>query len=137
MDLGLDVVSRFHRTQFSPGAIREFATELNFTAKMVAFLRSELDLRSRDPSDLLVRWVLDAEGMYEGRVVASVVERFRPVVKNSLQIVLRDIVRRSVAAAPQDGRLARTGRSVGTNLLIGSFGSTPKKCIRPSKKFWT
>lgn len=98
IDLGLDVLSRFHKSTFSPGAIREFATELNYTAKITTYLRGELDLRNRDPSDVLVRWVLAGEGMYDGRVVASVVERFRPIVKNALQLVLRDIVRRSVAA---------------------------------------
>jgi hypothetical protein len=98
LDLGLDVLARFHRTAFSPGAIRDFATELNFTSKMTAFLRGELDLRGRDPSDNLVRWILAAEGMYEGRVMASVIERFRPIARNALQIVLRDVVRRSVMA---------------------------------------
>jgi hypothetical protein len=98
LELPLDVLARFHKSLFSPGAIREFATELNYTAKMTAFLRGELDLRNRDPSDGLVRWVLSNEGMFEGRLVASVVERFRGIVKNSLQIVLRDVVRRSVAA---------------------------------------
>lgn len=98
VDLGLDVLARFHKSVFSPGAIREYATELNYTAKMTSFLRQELDLRSREPSDALVRWILTGEGMYEGRVVASVLERFRPIAKNALQLVLRDVVRRSVAA---------------------------------------
>lgn len=98
LDLGLDVLARFHKSVFSPGAIREYATELNYTARMMAFLRQELDLRSREPSDALVRWILSGEGMYEGRVVASVLERFRPIAKNALQMVLRDVVRRSVAA---------------------------------------
>ncbi len=98
IDLGLDVLARFHRSAFSPSAIREYATELNYTARMTALLRQELDLRNREPSEALVRWVLGSEGMYDGRVTAGVVERFRPIVKNAVQIVLRDIVRRSVAA---------------------------------------
>lgn len=98
VELGLDVLARFHKSVLSPGAIRDFATELNYTTKITSYLRGELDLRTREPSDAFIRWVLAGEGMYDGRVVASVVERFRPLVKNSLQIVLRDIVRRSVAA---------------------------------------
>jgi hypothetical protein len=97
-DLGLDVLTRFHKSAFSPHAIREFATELNYTARVTTHLRQELDLRNREPSDALVRWMLGTEAMYEGRVTAGVVERFRPIVKNALQLVLRDIVRRSVAA---------------------------------------
>jgi hypothetical protein len=97
-DFGLDVLSRFHKAQFSPGGIRDYATELNYTQKITQFLRSELDLRTRDPGDALVRWVLASENVFEGRAVASVVERFRPIVKNALHQVLRDVVRRSFVA---------------------------------------
>lgn len=94
----LDVLARFSRDWFSPTAIRDYATELNFTAKLTAVLRNELDLRSREPSDALVRWLLSTANAYEGRMVASVLDRFRPIVKSALQTVLRDIVRRSLAA---------------------------------------
>jgi len=97
-DFGLDVLSRFHKSQFSPGGIRDYATELRYTQKITQYLRSELDLRNRDPGDALVRWVLASEDVFEGRVVASVVERFRPIVKNALHQVILDVVRRSLVA---------------------------------------
>ena len=97
-DPGLDILARFHKSVFSPEAIREFATELIYLSRMVKLLRKELDLRDKDPSEELVRWILGAEKMYEGRVTANVVERFAPISKNALTIVLRDIVRRSLAA---------------------------------------
>ncbi|HWQ52652.1 MAG TPA: type I restriction endonuclease [Bryobacteraceae bacterium] len=102
LDQALDILGRFHKSVFSPEAIRDFATELNYTAKMVTFLRAELDLRDRDPSENLVRWILAGERMYDGRVTANVVERFCPITKSALQIVLRDIVRRSVAALDKE-----------------------------------
>ena len=102
IDQGLDVFARFNKAVFSPDAIREYATELNYTARMVAFLRDELDLRDREPSERFVRSILSQEGMYPGRITASVVERFSPIAKNALQIVLRDIVRRSVAALDKE-----------------------------------
>lgn len=102
IDQGLDVFARFNKAVFSPDAIREYATELNYTARMVAFLRDELDLRDREPSDRFVRSILAQEGMYPGRITAGVVERFSPIAKNALQIVLRDIVRRSVAALDKE-----------------------------------
>lgn len=107
LDLGMDILPRFHKSVFSPGAIREYATELNYTAKMMNFLRQELDLRSREPSDTFVRWILAGDGMYDGRVVSSVLECFRPIAKNALQLVLRDVVRRSIAAL-DDGVTAPT-----------------------------
>jgi hypothetical protein len=97
-ELLTDTLTRFHKSVFAPGAIRDFATELHYTNKMTAFLRNEIDLGTREPSDSLLRWMLAAEGMYEGRVVASVLERFRPIAKNALQVVLREVVRRSLAA---------------------------------------
>ncbi|HCF59193.1 MAG TPA: hypothetical protein DFS52_14525 [Myxococcales bacterium] len=97
-DTDLEVMARFGRAVFAAEPIRDFATELTYTAKIAAFLRSELDLRDRDASENLVRWILGSAGMYEGRVTANVVDRFRPIVKNGLQRVIVEIVRRSVAA---------------------------------------
>src|SRR3954454_22743746 len=45
LDPGLEILARFHKSVLSPEAIRDYATELNYTAKMVQFLRAELDLR--------------------------------------------------------------------------------------------
>lgn len=98
LDQGLEVLARFHKSVFSAEAIRDYATELNYTAKIVDLLKRELDLRDREPTETFVRWILASEKMYYGRVTSGVVERFCPIVKNALQIVLRDIVRRSVAA---------------------------------------
>jgi hypothetical protein len=97
-DQGLDVLLRFCREYFSPEAIRDYATELLYTAKTAGFLRTELDLRDKDPTDYLVRWILKSEGFYDGVVNANVVDRFAPIVKNGLSRVLREIVRRSVSA---------------------------------------
>jgi hypothetical protein len=90
---------------FSPEAIRDFATELRYTAQIAAFLRSQLDLGDRDPSEQFMRWVLKSEGMYQGVVNANVIERFNPIVKAALTQVLRAIVRRSIAAM-EEGTVA-------------------------------
>ena len=102
LDQGLDVLARFHKSVFSAEAIRDYATELNYRAKMAAFLKEELDLREREPSDNFVRWILSSTKMYPGKVTAGIVERLSPVVKVALQAVLRDIVRRSVAAIDKE-----------------------------------
>ena len=102
VDQGIEILARFHKSVFSPGVIRDFATELNYTAKISKFLRAELDLRERNPSEKFVRWVLAEEASYTGRITANIIERFQPIIKNALQIVLRDIVRRSVAALDKE-----------------------------------
>lgn len=102
VDQGLEIMARFHKSVFSPDAIRDFATELNYTLKISTFLRAQLDLGEREPSEAFVRWVLSEEKSYTGRLTANVVERFQSIIKEALQIVLRDIVRRSVAALDKE-----------------------------------
>lgn len=98
LDQGLDVLYRFSKSIFSPDAIRDYATELFYTAKIADFLRGELDLREREPSEYFIRWILKSESMYDGVVNSNVVDRFKSISKNSLTRVIRDIVRRSVSA---------------------------------------
>jgi len=106
IDQGLEIMARFGKTIFSAEAIRDYATELKYTASMAAFLREELDLKDRDPSENLVRWILKAEGkngkLYEGIVNANVVDRFRPIAKAAITRVIREIVRRSVTAMEEE-----------------------------------
>lgn len=98
VDLPYEVLARFHRANFSAEIIRDYASDLIFTSQLITFIRDELDLRTREPSDALVRWILASASFYDGRVTGGVVERFRPLVKSALQVVLKDIVRRSVLA---------------------------------------
>lgn len=97
-DQGLDVMARFGKGVFSPEAIRDYATELKYTASIANFLRDELDLKDRDPSESLIRWILKSEKMYDGIVNANVVDRFRPIAKAAITRVVREIVRRSITA---------------------------------------
>jgi hypothetical protein len=114
VDLRLDVLVRFSRAQFNAEAIRDFATELFHTSTIVQFLRNELDLRGRPPSEHFIRWVLASDRIHEGRVTEKVVDRFRPILSNALQTVLREIVRRSVAALDQGVTEAATPNATAT-----------------------
>lgn len=97
-DQGLEIMARFAKGVFSPEAIRDYATELKYTASIANFLREEWDLKDRDPSENLIRWILKSEKMYDGIVNANVVDRFRPIAKAAISRVVREIVRRSIAA---------------------------------------
>lgn len=111
-DQGLDVLARFAKSVFSADAIRDYATELRYTAEMAAFLRKELDLKDREPSEYFVRWILKAEQMYDGVVNANVLERFRPIAKDALTRVIREIVRRSISAMEQEAAQPVSGGAV-------------------------
>lgn len=54
----LDVIARFQKEIFSADAIREFGRDLTYTAKMVDFLRNEIDVRDSELSESLMRWIL-------------------------------------------------------------------------------
>lgn len=101
-DQGLEVMARFAKSVFSPEAIRDYATELKYTANIANLLRQELDLKDRDPSEHFIRWILKSEKIYEGVVNINVVERFRPIVKTALTRVVREIVRRSLTAMEEE-----------------------------------
>lgn len=93
-----EVLAKFAKTFFTADSIRDFATENIYTEKIARFLKSEFDLRDKDPSEYLIRWILKSEGMYEGVVNSNVVDRFRGLTKKAYSQVLRDIVKRSIAS---------------------------------------
>lgn len=97
-DQGIDVMARFSKSVFSAEAIRDYATELRYTAQIASFLRNEIDLKEREPSEQFIRWILKSDKMYEGVVNGNVLERFKPIVKAGLTRVVREVVRRSIAA---------------------------------------
>jgi predicted type IV restriction endonuclease len=101
-DQGLDVLARFAKQVFSAEAIRDYATELRYTAQIATFLRKELDLKDKEPSEYFLRWILKADHMYEGVVNANVLDRFRPIAKDALTRVVREIVRRSISAMEKE-----------------------------------
>jgi predicted type IV restriction endonuclease len=101
-DQGLDVLARFAKQVFSAEAIRDYATELRYTAQIASFLRRELDLKDKEPSEYFLRWILKADQMYEGVVNANVLDRFRPIAKDALTRVVREIVRRSISAMEKE-----------------------------------
>ena len=98
IDQGLDVMTRFQKSVFSGDAIRDFATELTYTAKIIDFLTKEIDVKEGELSESFIRWILASQDMYEGRVTSNVVEQFMPISKEALQRVIRKIVRRTVSA---------------------------------------
>lgn len=96
IDQRFDVIARFQRDIFSSESIREYATELTYTERIGAFLQKELDVQDGDLSDEFIGWILKSPGMYDGRVMQSVIDRFKPIAKSALQRTLSRIVRRIV-----------------------------------------
>ena len=102
---GFDVLACFCKETFDRGVVRDYATELKYTANIANFLRHNLDLRERDPEENFIRWILSElkdVGGFTGTVNASAVNRFRPIVKAALTRTVREIVRRSISAMDEE-----------------------------------
>lgn len=105
-DSGIEVLPKFSRPQFSPETIKDYATELLYTAKIADFLRSEIDLKDKLPSEYMIKWVLKSPGMYDGIVNNNTIERFKSITKSAFTRVVRGIVRRSVSALDEEAAKA-------------------------------
>ncbi len=103
-DQGLEVMHRFSKGQQFAETIGDYAADLLYTEKIAIFLKNEIDLKSREPSEYFVRWILKGEDLggkpiYSGSfVTANIVTRFQPIVKTALARINREIARRSLAA---------------------------------------
>jgi len=111
VDQGLDVMARFQKSVFSGDAIRDYATELTYTAKIMDFLAKEIDVKEGELSESFIRWILASPNMYDSRVTSNVVDRFTPIAKEALQRVIRKIIRRTMAAI-DDGVSTSKGEAV-------------------------
>ena len=128
-DQGLEVLARFSKAVFCSETIRDYATELLYTAKMANFLRQELDLKDKDLSEYFIRWILKSEGMYDGVVNANVVERFKPIAKAGLTRVIREIVRRSITAMEKEaaqGEANIPSASMSAGIIAGAITDDEK-----------
>lgn len=105
-DPGLEVLLKFSKSQFSAETIKDYATELLYTAKIADFLRLEIDLKDKLPSEYMIRWVLKSPGMYDGVVNTNTIERFKNITKSAFTRVIRGIVRRSVYALDEEAAKA-------------------------------
>jgi len=123
VDQGLEVMARFAKAVFSPDAIRDYATELRYTAQIANLLRNEIDLKEKDPSEYFIRWILKSDNMYDGVVNNNVVERFKPIVKAGLTRVIREIVRRSITA--MDVEAAQANQTTPSGAFVHNESVTP------------
>lgn len=111
-DSGLEVLPKFSKPQFSGETIKDYATELLYTAKIAEFLRSEIDLKDKLPSEYMIRWVLKSPGMYDGVVNTNTIERFKSITKSAFTRVIRGIVRRSVYALDEEAAKAEEPNNI-------------------------
>lgn len=89
----LDNLKFFHRDNFDPTAITIHAEEIVYT-KSITKLVSEL---LRNPSEDFISLLLRAAKLTDSRITSKVIEKFKPIVKKSIQNSLVDLMTRSLS----------------------------------------
>lgn len=89
----LDNLKFFHRDNFDPTAITIHAEEIVYT-KSITKLVSEL---LRNPSEDFISLLLRAAKLTDSRITSRVIEKFKPIVKKSIQNSLVDLMTRSLS----------------------------------------
>lgn len=88
------VLERFRKEVFSLDSLVGYAEDLVFLSSLKIQFKALL----REPSDDFVRFAVSVANLADGRVTQKVVDRFRPLVKESLSAAILDIVGQSFLA---------------------------------------
>lgn len=105
-------LKKFCRASLNVKELSETAVVLKYENRLRKMLEKEL----REPSDDFLRfWV---ERIYEGKITAKVLERFRPIVTRSLTQHVNELISETIRSAitskaPADGQEAEAGQESG------------------------
>ncbi|NTX08212.1 type I restriction endonuclease [Myxococcus sp. CA040A] len=91
-DRDVELLRPFTKEFFDATSIQGHAEEIIFVGKVTALINELL----RNPSESFVRFLLAEVELVSGRVTRSVVERFVPIVKKSIQTTLLDMMTKSI-----------------------------------------
>lgn len=90
-DSDIAVLDRFRKDAFNAESLIGYAEDLVF----LSALKSQFKGLLREPSDDFVRFAVGAAGLVDGRITQKVVDRFRPLVKESISAAILEIVGQS------------------------------------------
>ena len=94
-DTDIDVVGRFRKEVFNADQLVVYAEELVYLSKLKAGFERLL----QDPSDEFIKFAVKNAHLVDSNVTGKIVDRFRPLVKESLSAAVLAIVGRSFQAA--------------------------------------
>lgn len=79
-------LKKFHKSQFDINKIFDVASELKYSNEFKTILSAQL----QNPTDDFVRLFLN--GIYSGKLMQSVIDKFRPVLKKSLNDYINELM---------------------------------------------
>jgi len=86
-------LKKFHKSQFDIDKIFHVASELKYSNEFKTIMASQL----QQPTDDFVRLFLN--GLYEGKLMQSVVDKFRPILKKSLNDYINELMSDKIKTA--------------------------------------
>lgn len=89
----LSSLKRFSKEEFDKDSIFNAASELKYTSLIKELLQKELD----SPSDDLVKLILTV--VYDGQKNQKVIDKFRPIVKKSLNTFINELLNQKISSA--------------------------------------
>ena len=94
-------LKRFCRSNFDASEIFNRASELKYTNEIKRYFTEQLS----DPSDEFVRFMISCA--FEGVKTASIVEKFRPIVKSSLNNLISEMMSDRITSALKNETVAK------------------------------
>ncbi len=85
----------FHRDNFDPNVISHYAEEIVYT-KVTTKLIGDL---LRNPSEEFIRFLVKTASLTDAVVNSKVIDKFKPIIKKSIQNSLVDLMKRSLEIA--------------------------------------
>lgn len=86
-------LKKFHKSQFDVSKIFDVASELKYSNEFKTVLSAQL----QQPTDDFVKLFLN--GIYEGKLMQSVVDKFRPVLKKALNDYINELMNDKIKTA--------------------------------------
>lgn len=86
-------LKKFCKEEFDKNSLFTAASELKYTSQIKELFKNELD----NPSDELVKLILSS--IYDGQKNQKVVEKFKPIVKKSLNAFINELLNQKISSA--------------------------------------
>lgn len=91
-------LKKFTKEAFDENNILNSASELKYCGMIKEYLKNEF----LSPSDEFVRLIL-SNGIYDGRIMQNIVDKFKPLIKKSLSQYINEIVSDKIKSALNSG----------------------------------
>lgn len=129
-DIQINELKKFHKSAFDVGKVFASAEDLKYTNQIKNFMQEQME----EPNDDFVTYI--SNKVYEGRKTKNIIEKFRPIVKKSLNQFLTELVNDRLTAALNRAEEVEKEEVVATEEKEEVVAEKPKKAITTTPEEW-